>query len=285
MICYNVYGLTIASPFKTQLLVEAEPGEVDVYLRASEIPEQIDDYSQGKTFRSNGKQFLFPPIGNEPGFFVESPSSILVDAVPGRDDRSVFPRLLRSVLTAINYLRGRLVFHASSVVMEPLGVVAFLGRSGAGKSSLAHQFHESGEKVIGDDLVVVQDGRVCWSPPVLRLRPPSLNRDALPDKCEKRVIPLSAPQGGPLEVGLFCHLCRKIGEPELEELEGLIKARLLRRFLFRGGLLRGLSDSSDINSAFAALLSSVPVLQFRRDCAQPLKNNASFLRSELRSRF
>ena len=66
MICYNVYGLTIASPFKTQLLVEAEPGEVDVYLRASEIPEQIDDYSQGKTFRSNGKQFLFPPIGNEP---------------------------------------------------------------------------------------------------------------------------------------------------------------------------------------------------------------------------
>ena len=56
-------------------------------------------------------------------------------------------------------LQGRPVLHASAVRASAQGALAFSGRSGAGKTTLAHAFAKSGAELVCQDSVVLQFDR------------------------------------------------------------------------------------------------------------------------------
>src|SRR5439155_13534776 len=73
----------------------------------------------------------------------------------GVDEQAVRLFLLGPALGVLLHQRGLLVLHASTVTVDG-GAVAFLGRSGWGKSTVAAAFHARGCGIVGDDVTAVQ---------------------------------------------------------------------------------------------------------------------------------
>jgi hypothetical protein len=72
------------------------------------------------------------------------------------------PRMLRHLLLnqiVPRYLatRGRLLLHAGAVTLANGRSVAFLGRSGFGKSTLVASFHRHGARLISDDCILLEN--------------------------------------------------------------------------------------------------------------------------------
>jgi hypothetical protein len=64
--------------------------------------------------------------------------------------------LLDQVLPLVLALRGGIVLHGSGVHIAGIGVVAFVGAAGAGKSTLAAALGVSGHQIVADDSLVVR---------------------------------------------------------------------------------------------------------------------------------
>lgn len=77
--------------------------------------------------------------------------------VPGTDLFTVEHLYINQVLPLALSRQGRLAFHAAAVTV-PGGAVAFLGRSGMGKSTLAAQFARSGASFLTDDGLLLEQG-------------------------------------------------------------------------------------------------------------------------------
>lgn len=91
---------------------------------------------------------------------------------PGTDRFTVEHLYANQVLPLALSRQGRLAFHASAVTV-PGGTVAFLGRTGMGKSTLATRFARAGASFLTDDgllLVPSSDGYMVWpNHPSIRL--------------------------------------------------------------------------------------------------------------------
>ena len=74
--------------------------------------------------------------------------------------------LLDQVVPRILGQRGKLVLHASAVILKENTGIIFVGDSGWGKSTLASSFHQSGKRLITDDclLLSVENGEVFSVP-------------------------------------------------------------------------------------------------------------------------
>lgn len=103
---------------------------------------------------------------------VPSDTCITVDAKPGLADNTLEHLLLDQAIPRLLAGRGQLVVHASLVHVGQ-HTVAFLGRSGWGKSTLAALLHNRGIPALCDDcaLLELRDTRVFATPsyPGLRL--------------------------------------------------------------------------------------------------------------------
>jgi hypothetical protein len=99
-------------------------------------------------------------------------SATLFTTSPGDDGRMVHPFL--SVVGAVfGWWLGRDVLHAGALSIDGRGW-AVIGEQGSGKSSLLAQLGATGETVMADDLVVLEDGAVLAGPRCVDLRTPAL---------------------------------------------------------------------------------------------------------------
>jgi hypothetical protein len=94
------------------------------------------------------------------------------------------------VLSAWSEWAGRPVLHAAAVEVAGLAV-GFLGRSGAGKSSLTLEFLTNGHRILGDDHLILQsmsDGLVALPAiPWLKLAPEVAQRSGLDPESLPRI--------------------------------------------------------------------------------------------------
>jgi hypothetical protein len=164
---YTVAGLTVASTRALPELLEAEGGGTDWVFEiahrwpleqfATPVHDSID--AEGRVWlviRRHGQRYLlrFPGLAD----FVVSPSEGRVACVPdaGVDESTVRHLLLDQVVPHILALDGALVLHASAVAVGE-GAVAFVGRTGAGKSSLAASFASRGFPLLSDDFLFLRE--------------------------------------------------------------------------------------------------------------------------------
>ena len=146
--------------------------------------------------------------------------TIAVDALPGLADNTLEHLLLDQAMPRLLAGMGHLVVHASIVRLRHRAI-AFVGRSGWGKSTLAALFHRRGHPALCDDCALLEhrDGQVFATPsyPGLRLFSDSIDQaldSAMPsgpvsDYSDKqRIIGLDLPSNlaGPQPLAAICLL-------------------------------------------------------------------------------
>jgi hypothetical protein len=102
--------------------------------------------------RARPQAMLFDP-GYPAAFLVTGPDEILVAAAAGAAERSIFEWLFGPCFAAVAHARGILPLHASAIETAE-GCVAFLGRSGSGKSTTVAALARRAYAIHSDD--------VCW---------------------------------------------------------------------------------------------------------------------------
>ena len=175
---YSAYGLTIHSELA---LPELLPGTGsssgsgdDVVVRfgaIDPIPTELD--ASGCGFWSTDREacHFLEKVG---AFLVRGGREIVIDPVPGVEDRLLRLSLLGPALALVLHQRGFLVVHGS-VVARGDDAVAFIGRNGWGKSTLAGALYQKGYDLVTDDvapITVDPDGaRVVPGFPQVKLWP------------------------------------------------------------------------------------------------------------------
>jgi hypothetical protein len=103
-------------------------------------------------------------------FVVRDGTEIVVDPLPGVDERVLRLCILGACLGIVLLQRGLTVFHAS-VVGLPDSAIAFLAFKGCGKSTTAAAMHARGHRLVADDILVSDDMRTVGAEAPLMVRP------------------------------------------------------------------------------------------------------------------
>lgn len=147
-------------------------------------------------------------------------ASVCCHPAPGTDNATVEHLYLNQVLPLALSRQGRLAFHASAVT-APGGTIAFLGKSGLGKSTLATQFARSGESFLTDDglLLTPADGGFVVQPnhPSIRLW----------DDSQRALLSHDAPIAPPVSYTNKLRLLASDGLPYCAEPQPLVAAFVL----------------------------------------------------------
>ena len=87
-------------------------------------------------------------------FIVQAGSRIVIIPAVGASQARIRRCLIGTIMAIVLYQRGQFVLHASAVNLDGVGV-AFVGRSGEGKSSWAGALHAQGYELMTDDVAAV----------------------------------------------------------------------------------------------------------------------------------
>jgi hypothetical protein len=151
---YQAYGLNIQSAIALPELRSA--GAVDradllIQFQAVQAPE-LGERAGRMTWTESGEASLaFRDAG---AFQVRVGQEILVDPAPQAAESLLRLYLLGPVLAVALHQRGWLILHASAVDLGGR-VVAFLGGSGWGKSTLAAALQQRSHPLVADDFIAV----------------------------------------------------------------------------------------------------------------------------------
>ena len=154
MYTYIAYNLCIHSEFPLPELM-ASKGTPDVVIQRGRL-----DGIEKNLIAEQGNR-IFGKLPGIATFLIEDGRHITVE--PAGDDDVLSPSILGTAMSVILRQRGMLVLHASSVAIDDK-VVAFMGGSGWGKSTLANAFHAKGYPVLTDDVLAID---MQSTPPVV----------------------------------------------------------------------------------------------------------------------
>lgn len=166
----QIYGLLVISDFwildSSEINLEAR--DPDIVVRFGIVKESLPKIDS-QVFSG-----FLPKVGN---FLISNGNKVIVEPLPDVDEHILRPCILGSAMSVILQQRGFLVLHASAVLMQG-EAIAFLGTSGAGKSTTASAFMNHGYSVITDDVLAIQfqDGIpvVIPSYPFIKLLPDAM---------------------------------------------------------------------------------------------------------------
>jgi len=156
---YVAYGLGIESELP---LPELDVGAAapDVVLRLGKVdrrPLELD--TRGDGFWATADEAC-RSLANVGTCLVRRGREIIVEPVPGADERVLRLSILGPAFALLLHQRGRFVLHASAVESAG-GAVAFTGGSGWGKSTLAAALHARGCALVADDLTAIAVSPEC----------------------------------------------------------------------------------------------------------------------------
>lgn len=233
---------------------------VDIHIRRGPVPAELPGVTRKHPLvQVNDQNWLRFTVRNVADYLVRGGNEVIIDTPHPDDTPDVALFLLGSVLGFLTHQRGLLPLHASCVSFEGR-VIAFMGASGAGKSTMAALFLAQGGRLLSDDVSVI-DVHAAGGPVILPSFPrQKLWRDTLdalglaPGRYLRRTVNLEKFDrlvGGhfdamPMPLNAICQLSprKRQGTPQLVPLDGLQAVRVLYENVYRrtaAGLL-GLSD-------------------------------------------
>jgi hypothetical protein len=147
-------------PFRyvTELLLPelpaGTPGGVAVRILLGKAPAGLAaPLAAAPSYEASEQEFLLR-IPGVATYYAHDGSEIVVDPEAGAPEIDLRSYLMGSLFAVICHQRGLLPLHASAIA-TPQGAVAFLGSSGAGKSSIAAFLARRGHRILADDICVV----------------------------------------------------------------------------------------------------------------------------------
>lgn len=165
MYSYQAYGLGICSELRLFDLPVQKDVKKDVVINidvVGVIPQKDDSAYPYDSLTSQEAIFSINGVGR---FQVLAGCRITVDPAPTSDPWQPQRYLLGLAMAILLYQRQRLVLHASAISMNGQGI-AFLGDSGAGKSSIAGAFLARGHKLVVDDVTSIDlNSGTAWIDP------------------------------------------------------------------------------------------------------------------------
>lgn len=274
LIAYRAYGLRIHAEFTCpELSLDPQPSETpDVVIRllspvrgASESLETGYYEVQSRSFR-----LAVAGVGN---FRIEEGSRILIEPLEGVSLERVRLFLLGSAMGALLYQRGLFPLHGSAIETR-WGAMIFVGAQGAGKSTLAAQFHRRGYRLLSDDVcAVTTTNQMLQVLPALaqmrlckdayeRLGPPETGRFHI----DKFVIPIEdgyCTHPVPLKGIHILKNCEE-GEQQFGLIHGFARIQLLLENLYRPQYLKGQSTQSDLMRLAGLIAQTVTIAEVSR---------------------
>jgi preprotein translocase subunit Sss1 len=170
----KAYGLWVSSdfcllePFKQLPSFDVQP---DVVVRIGSNKDPEEDSDRNLIRKNRYFKGYLPEIGQ---FWIRNGTEIIVEPTVGVDVQMLSSCILGSAFSVLLQQRGFLVLHASAAIIEGQAI-AFIGSSGAGKSTTASAFMQRGYSVITDDVLAIQFSAghptVIPSYPVIKLLP------------------------------------------------------------------------------------------------------------------
>lgn len=267
----SLFGLAVHSDLPLPGLPPAEAGQPAVEVRFGAVPPQ-DEH-----FRVTPEGAVALSVRNVGRFLISGGDTVVIDRAPGSAERELRVYLYGSAFGALLHQRGLLPLHANCI--EICGrAVAFLGRSGAGKSSLAHWFQGHGYKVLTDDVSAIEMGAVPLAMPGvprLRLWKDALEAAGLDDADyprsfvgeDKFDVPAAhATRPAPLPLAA-CYLLAEAGDGEaagITRLAGIDASEALIANTYRGAFVALLSQSEAHLQACVGLAQRVPLFRASR---------------------
>jgi hypothetical protein len=232
---------------------------------------------------------------------VEEGRRISIKPLPDASPEKIRLFLLGSTMGALLYQRGLFPLHGSAVE-TPWGAMIFVGAQGAGKSTLAAQFHRHGYRLLSDDVCAV-----AADPKGLQILPALAQFRLCADAFER----LGAPQAGRLDVDKFVvpmgegycphptlltaiHiLTDRDGEtlytgaaPRFEVLQGFDRVQHLLENLYRPQYLKGQGTQSDLMRLAGRIAQNATlVVVTRRRDPEDIGSLVGFLESAWAERF
>ena len=278
---YDVFGLRVRSQIALPDLVTTQDSgtDVDVDVAIGEVaPAPVDAPTVWGLTGTGDRAVL--TVKNVARFEVVGGNRIVVDRLAGAPMADVRLFLLGSAFGALLHQRGLLPLHANAIQIGH-GAAAFMGRSGAGKSTMAAAFLDRGFTLLADDVCVVtgDDGGVPMAQPGLpRLR---LWRDAVeasgrsPDDLEiafagheKYVVPthsVQAVRAIPLSrIYLLGELPAGETGQRIRRLNGVEAVSAIMANIYRGHYLKLLGGSERNYRKCLELVRAVPVFSVER---------------------
>jgi energy-coupling factor transporter ATP-binding protein EcfA2 len=149
---HEAFALTIASEIPL-IELPASSGAPDVEVSVGRVDAERPADGGWSVVATPDEVRGWIPDGG--AFHVRGGREIIVDPMPGADDRALRLGIVGPLLGVILTQRGRFVLHASSVVIDGRAV-AFAGPSGRGKSTLTTALARAGHHLVADDITVIE---------------------------------------------------------------------------------------------------------------------------------
>lgn len=272
---YLVFGLAVRSELPLRGLVTAPPGPFDVEIAYGSVPD-FADVRPGYHVVEDGTLLSVPDVAR---FWIQDGRSIVVAPCPAASERNVRLFVLGSALGAILHQRGLVPLHANAVEIDGRAV-AFMGHSGAGKSTMAAWFLDRGRAVLTDDVCVVEqpgDAEPVAHRGLIRLR---LWREALErsgreavetarsfDDQDKFDVTMPDERHAPPALPFGAAVLLRRAEDDgfaVRRLRGMEAVGALMENVYRGGYAELSGGSGVLLAACAKLAAAVPVLDVSR---------------------
>lgn len=156
MFSYTAYGLTIRSELAMPELLTSEEAH-DVVVRFGRVearPPIISDRGNELWADPKEARFCYSEAGSA---LIRGGREIVIEPAPGVDEGVLRLFILGPVFAMLLHQRGFLVLHANAVKVNG-AAVAFLGKSGQGKSTMAAALYKREHAVVSDDVTAVRLG-------------------------------------------------------------------------------------------------------------------------------
>lgn len=279
---YDVAGLSVASECRLQLPPIREPaGAPDIVIRRGRIDDRaVRDIPMRGGWQIGEDQALLTvdQIGR---FLLVGDREVIVEEVPGATEPMVRSFLAGSVFGALCHRRGILPLHASAVETAEDGVAAFVGKSGAGKSTMLAAMARRGHRVLTDDVCFLRVGPAgearIW-PGIGRIRLWQDSLDALAfdrggaERVGRRIDkfevcpqqPAARPEPRRLRRVFALSAATEPAQEGFTRLSGAAGLDAIWQNIYRPGLATRLGRQAEVFAAAGRIAADVEVFEFRR---------------------
>lgn len=255
---YIGYGLRIHASFEIPELVTGDFEDSDVEIAQTDTLNFPETQLSRNPYQASENSVIWS-VPRVARYQITAGQRIHVQTYTGDMQPDTRLHLLSGAFIALLYQRGSVLLHGS-VVAAQNRATAFLGRSGAGKTTLAFAMGQRGYQILTDDTLLVKliDGKPVIVPsfPVIKLRPDvyahfglqATTKDprAYINKRDKHILFTTSHEQEAVPLHHAYVLRRSTAETgptnRIEPIEGFRKVPALRRQLARPRLWRLISD-------------------------------------------